>query len=479
MKSENKIKIGTLCSAIFIIISYLLFRTDLPKIPNIFLYNLVIIIAFQGLGFYRGLFFLGGSIFLTILASLAMNFHYVWNVPVFFVTFMIVDNRIKKIDYFTHIIEARIEELRENTNLLTNEYSRHKREAIFLEKREQRYKSLKDVTSVLSSTLSMSKVTELILDNALEVIGKTESLLLFLVDIKRQELNLVASRIDKMNHVRNDHYPKDKAFSKVVKAKKGDLLDEWVFKQRQCLLVEDIKKDFRFSDDKTKEYSRLFRSVISCPLMEERKVVGITRMEHSRPNNYILEDLRLLDILCDLGAASLQNAKLYKQTLDLAITDGLTGLYLRRYFLDRLKEELSRSLRSDLTCSFLMIDIDDFKNYNDKYGHTAGDIVLKTLSKVLKRFGQSGIVARYGGEEFSMLLPETPKRKAKRIAEDIRKTVKEEIIELRRVETHISISIGVSSFPEDAKVQDDLIQTADERLYIAKRQGKDRVVVGG
>ena len=210
--------------------------------------------------------------------------------------------------------------------------------------------------------------------------------------------------------------------------------------------------------------------------MEEKKVVGIVRMEHSRPHNYTLEDLRLLDILCDLGAASLQNASLYKQTLDLAITDGLTGLYLRRYFLDRLKEELARSLRSDLCCSFLMIDIDDFKNYNDKYGHTAGDIVLKTISRVLVRLAQSGIVGRYGGEEFSIVLPETSKKKARRIADDIRKAVKEEAIELRRVETHVTVSIGVSSFPEDAKVQDDLIQKADERLYAAKRQGKDRIV---
>ncbi|NQT75563.1 MAG: sensor domain-containing diguanylate cyclase [Candidatus Omnitrophica bacterium] len=461
MKSDKKIKIGTLCGAIFVIISYLVFRTDLPKIPNIFLYNLVIIISLQALGFYRGLFFLGGSVFLTVLASLAMNFNYIWNVPVFLTTFLIVKDRIKKLEYFSHIIEGRVEEIRENTNLLANEYKRHQREAFFLEKKEQRYRSLKDVTSILSSTLSLDRVTELILDNALEVVGRTESLLLFLVDTKKQELNLAASRI--------------KENSDKVKAKKGDLLDEWVFKQRQRLLVEDIKKDFRFSEEKIGGYPRPFRSVIACPLMEEKKVVGIVRLEHSSPHNYKLEDLRLLDILCDLGAASLQNARLYKQTLDLAITDGLTGLYLRRYFLDRLREELARSLRGDLACSFVMIDIDDFKNYNDKYGHTAGDIVLRTISKVLTRFAQSGIVGRYGGEEFSILLPETPKKKARRIADDIRSAVREEAIELRRVETHVTVSIGVSSFPEDSKVQDDLIQKADERLYMAKRQGKDRV----
>ncbi len=295
------------------------------------------------------------------------------------------------------------------------------------------------------------------------IVGKSESALLFLIDTKNQELNLIASKAE---------VDLDK-----IKAKKGDLLDEWVFKQRQRLLVEDIKKDFRFGEEKVKEYLRSFRSIISCPLVEERKIIGILRLEHSRPYNYTSEDLRLLDILCDLGAASLENARLCKQTLDLAITDGLTGLYLRRYFLDRLKEELLRCLHNDLECSFLMVDIDNFKRYNDKFGHTAGDIVLKTFSKVLQRFSENGIIARYGGEEFSIFLPETSKTEARHIAEDIRKAIKKEVIELRRVETNVTVSIGISTFPEDAKVQDKLILKADERLYKAKRGGRDKVVV--
>ncbi|MFC1667036.1 diguanylate cyclase [Candidatus Omnitrophota bacterium] len=464
MESGNvsKIKIGVACSVGFIILSYLAFRTSLPKYPIIFLYNLIIVISLQGLGFYRGLFFLGGAVFLAILLSIATNFFYALNVPIFFITFFIVDDRMKKFNYYSHIIETRIEEVRENTNILTDEHNRHKKEALFLEKKEDRYRSLKNVASVLSSTLSTDKVAQDILDNALQIIGKTKSALLFLVDTKKQELNLAVSRMER---------DIDR-----VKAKKGDLLDEWVFKQRQCLLVEDIKKDFRFSEKELNKYPRVFRSVISCPLMEEKKVMGVVRLEHTSPYNYTSEDLRLLDILCDLGAASLQNARLYRQTLDLAITDGLTGLYLRRYFLDRLKEELLRSLRTDADCSFLMVDIDNFKNYNDKYGHTAGDIVLKTVSRLLKQFAENGIVARYGGEEFSILLPATSKKKAMKIADDIRKAVKKEKIELRRVETHVALSIGVATFPEDAKVYDELILKADERLYKAKKQGKDRVV---
>lgn len=464
MESENagKIKIGIFSVVAFVVISYLVFRSDLPKNPTIFLYNLVIIISLQGLGFYRGLFFLGGASILASLISLGVDFQYVWNVPVFFVIFLIVDDQIKKRNYYTRIIETRIEEVDENTNLLANEHGRHKRDALSLAKKEERYELLKAVTSVLSSTLSIDKVGVYILNSALNIVGKSESALLFLVDTKEQGMNLFASRTGSGDK---------------VKAKKGDVLDEWVFKERQCLLVEDIKKDFRFSEERLREYPRIFRSVISCPLIEEKKIIGIVRLEHPRPYNYTSEDLRLLDILCDLGAASLQNAEYYRQTLDLAIRDGLTGLYLRRFFLERLREEQSRSLRSDLECSFLMIDIDNFKNYNDQYGHVAGDIVLKVLSKVLEGFSDKGIICRYGGEEFSMFLPETSKGKARMVAEDIRKAIKEEVIDLRRTKTNVTVSIGVASFPQDAKVMDGLILKADERLYKAKREGKDRVCV--
>ena len=456
----NKIRVAAFSIASFIVISYLAFRSNLPKNQTIFLYNLVIILSLQAFGFYRGLFFLGSAVFLTILVSLAMDFQYVWNVPVFFIVFLIVDDQIKRRDYYIQIIETRVEEVNENTNLLRDEYRRHKRDADSLEKKEEKYNLLKAVVSIASSTLSMDKVGGYILNSALNIIGKSDSALLFLVDTEKQELNLFSSRTSGLDK---------------VKAKKGDVLDDWVFKQRQCLFVEDIKKDFRFSGKSIEEYLRPFRSVISAPLIEERKIIGIVRLESPRPYSYTSEDLRILDILCDIGAASMTNAKFYRQTFELAITDGLTGLYLRRFFMDRFKEEISRSLRSDLECSFLMIDIDDFKNYNDKYGHTAGDMVLRAISKVLKRFDDKGVMCRYGGEEFSMFLPETSKRKAKKIAEDIRQAVSEEKIDLRREKTSVTVSMGLSAFPQDAKLIDELIKEADGRLYKAKREGKDRV----
>jgi diguanylate cyclase (GGDEF)-like protein len=461
LKKIRNSEIAAFCGISFVAVSYLIFRTGLPKTPLIFFYNLIIIISIQSLGMNRGKFFFGGAVFLTLLISVSSNFFYALNIPVFFAVFFIVDSRIKKFNYYTRIIETRMDEISENTNVLTDEYGKHVKESGVLEKKEQRYKSLEDAASILNSTLSLEKVMEYLIDAVLRIIGKSEAALLFLVDTKEQGLNLVLSRLS--------------GSSVKVTAKKGDLLDEWVFKQRKAFFTGDIRKDFRFNEEKMKECPRDFCSVISCPLVVEKKVMGILRLEHSRPHNYTSEDLRLLDILCDLGAVSIENAMLYKQTMDLAIRDGLTGLFLRRYFMERLKKEIARSLRSGLAFSLFMIDIDNFKNYNDLYGHIAGDIVLKAISKVLLRFGEDGIIARYGGEEFSMLLPETSKEEAKKTAEDIRNAVKKEIIELRRVKTHVTVSIGAASFPEDAKVEDDLILKADNRLYKAKREGRDRV----
>jgi len=464
MQSENKNLLTTtlLSSAFFIIVSYLIFRTNLPKLPNIFLYNLIIVFTMHELGYNRSLFFLGASVFLTILIAITSRFFYALNIPTFLITFLITDNEIKKHSYYSHVAGIRIEEIKENINILEDEYIRHKKETVSLEKKEGRYSLLKDVVSTLSSTLFLEDIIKKIMDNAFNIVGKSDSGLLFIVDTAKQELHLALSG--------------NKISSEKIKTKKGDILDDWVFKERQALLVEDIKKDFRFSEDKFDEYKRPFRSVISCPLMEGRKVIGILRLESSRPYNYTSEDLRLLDIICDIGAVSLQNATLYKQTLELAIRDGLTGLFLRRYFLDSLKEELAHCSRNNTSCSFFMIDVDNFKNYNDEYGHIAGDMVLKLISKILLSFADTGVVCRYGGEEFAILLPDTSKKEALGIAGDIRKAMKKEGVDLRRIKTHISVSIGVAVFPEDARAQEELIMRADERLYKAKREGKNRVV---
>ncbi len=184
---------------------------------------------------------------------------------------------------------------------------------------------------------------------------------------------------------------------------------------------------------------------------------------------------------------TIENIQLYhdvKEAYELAekqaITDGLTEIYNYRSFHRHLERELKRSIRHWLKMSLIMIDIDFFKHYNDTHGHPAGDRILRQLADVFRRSTRSSdIVARYGGEEFVIILPETPKPAAFKMAEKIRKMVEDEAFPNEHTQPNgsLTISIGVATFPDDAQTVDELIQRADAQLYKAKQTGRNRICV--
>jgi diguanylate cyclase (GGDEF)-like protein len=167
----------------------------------------------------------------------------------------------------------------------------------------------------------------------------------------------------------------------------------------------------------------------------------------------------------------------------LAMTDELTGLYNKRYLLERLKIELNYSQKYKQPLSLMMIDIDYFKNINDTYGHLAGDIVLKeTADTIYKFLRESDIFIRYGGEEFIMVLPNTPLSISKNLAERIRKKVSQSIIKLNHVKIKITISIGISRFIKNKGNSyldeiNKLIHEADLALYSAKSTGRNKTII--
>ncbi len=164
----------------------------------------------------------------------------------------------------------------------------------------------------------------------------------------------------------------------------------------------------------------------------------------------------------------------------LAVTDGLTGLFNHRHLHERLTLEIERSARNGLPLSLLMIDVDHFKNYNDRNGHPTGDELLRQLARIMGDGRRANdFVARYGGEEFAIVLVDTPKFTAAQVAERLRAQVAEYRFEHRDEQPGglVSISIGVSSFPDDAVEGDGLVRMADEALYRAKREGRNRVVL--
>lgn len=167
-----------------------------------------------------------------------------------------------------------------------------------------------------------------------------------------------------------------------------------------------------------------------------------------------------------------QRAELEK----LAITDPLTGLYNRRFFMNRLGEEVDRARRYGMSVSLLMIDLDHFKQINDHHGHLAGDRVLKSVAEIMKQLRKTDFACRYGGEEFCLLLTNTDILSARNVAERIRKSVAATVANAAELPTErITCSIGISSLTKSNDTPEDLLMRADEGLYSAKSAGRDRV----
>lgn len=210
---------------------------------------------------------------------------------------------------------------------------------------------------------------------------------------------------------------------------------------------------------------------LMMPLMIDTENYGFLAIKGLRP-----EDKDTLDILVAQFLTSIKRAHLYKRVQDLSITDSLTKISTRKYCVDRLEEELHRSQELDLSLSFLMIDIDNFKSFNDRYGHLVGDVILKTIAEVIKsNCREIDLLGRFGGEEFMVILPMTPPEGALFAAERIRKSVEAMSITAFDELLNVTISIGISSFPQDTKISQELIEKADMALYHSKNTGKNKI----
>ncbi len=217
--------------------------------------------------------------------------------------------------------------------------------------------------------------------------------------------------------------------------------------------------------------SLLYADYTILPLKINRGIVGYLVAHGIRP-----QDQDKYHILAQQFILGIKRAILYQRVQELAITDGLTGVFTRRHYLGRLEEELSYAKKFNQHFSFLMIDIDHFKRYNDTYGHLVGDAILREISRVIKdNLRQIDLIGRYGGEEFSIILTQTDKGGAKFVAERIRQAVENKLIKVYDEDLKATVSIGVAVFPDDAKEMQDLIEKSDEALYKAKESGRNRI----
>lgn len=265
-------------------------------------------------------------------------------------------------------------------------------------------------------------------------------------------------------------------FIKNARRDLGERVSRNVLENGAPVVVEDVNRaDFNRAPD---DWLYKSDSFISYPIRLGARRIGVLNLtDRADGDAYNAQDLELLDHIAPQLAVWIDRAELKQKAGEfeqLSVTDALTGLLNRRYLEERLAEEIRRSNRHGFPMSFMMIDVDEFKSYNDNFGHTEGDKALQIVGVCLKEtLRGADVAARYGGEEFSILLPQTNLEEAAVIAERVRERVAQTDFPNRKV----TISIGIAGCSLELNSSPDLIQAADKALYEAKRQGRNNVQV--
>jgi len=222
-------------------------------------------------------------------------------------------------------------------------------------------------------------------------------------------------------------------------------------------------------------------ALLFIPLFSAAKTaLGVIVLFKASAGSFPASEIRFFRKMAIQMARALERALLFQHTKALSFTDELTGIFNRRYFNQRFEREMLRAIRYNRPLSVLMVDIDHFKAFNDSNGHIQGDKILRSVTRILdKNLRKADILSRFGGEEFVILLPEIDKAHAMNVAEKLRRAI--ESTSFPRAKSQpggkITISIGLSSYPEDAMIGEDLLELADKGLYLAKSQGRNRVCV--
>ncbi len=336
----------------------------------------------------------------------------------------------------------------------------HTNELERLQQRNSELEVIFDTIRDLVSTLSVQEVMERLLDRTLvHLDSEVGSVLVAEPD---QTLRILLARGLPDDVVRE------------TRVKIGESISGWVAQHGESLLVEDVESDPRFQRLNRERYYT--NSFISTPLFFQGSIRGVINVNNKRNRqSFTAEDLKLLEAIAGHAAVALANAHRYEEVLDRAQHDALTGLANHGHFWSSLGAELNRSDRYSHAFSLVMIDVDRFKEYNDRHGHISGDDVLRSVAKVISAQRRScDHAARYGGEEFCVLLPETPLEGARLFAEKIREAV-EESCGTPEGDGPITVSLGVASYPDDGRTAIELVKAADEQLYRAKDQGRNQV----
>lgn len=334
-----------------------------------------------------------------------------------------------------------------------------------LKKKAEQMEVLFEVAKRAGASLKLDQVLNTIAEEACRFFGSDVSVIR-LYNERTQELWVAATR-----------GLSDEVARKLPVLKVGQGVAGWVAEHGEPLNVPDVSKEPRFVFPLDQAN---VKSALAVPMMLGNKVVGALSCATFGKREFTEDDVMFVSTLAGEAAIVIENARLYEATEAMTLEDALTGLYNQRRLQAALDDELRRSERYKREFSFVMLDIDYFKHYNDANGHLKGDIVLETIAKILLQNTRDvDSVYRYGGEEISIVLPETSKDTAFELAERLRRAIQEHAFdgEKKQPNKDLTVSIGVATYPGDAVSKEGIINKADQAMYQAKKAGRNRVVM--
>lgn len=260
---------------------------------------------------------------------------------------------------------------------------------------------------------------------------------------------------------------------------KDNPLVNWLEEHSECLLMKDFKRTMAYKSMWETEKQQLADLDIECfaPLKDEDKLIGIVLLtSKEKGGSFTFDDVSFLASVDSIGSIAVKNSKLYEKVYYEARTDELTGLLNRKYFYETIQEVYEKN--RDHSLALIILNIDDFKLYNQLYGNREGDVALQRVAQIIRStVGSNGYVARYGGKEFAVILPMYDILAAKTLAENIRK----QILNMnKRAKDYtlkvLTVSGGICAIPHSASTLKQLIDNADMAVYHAKRKGKNLIL---
>ncbi|OHD63095.1 MAG: hypothetical protein A2176_08310 [Spirochaetes bacterium RBG_13_51_14] len=330
-----------------------------------------------------------------------------------------------------------------------------------LDHKNKQLRTLIEINTYIANSLEKEEVLKRILYQT-KILLNCESSSILLVDRGLKNLNFAVLSKDEEGDML-----KDTSF------RMGEGIAGTVWQNGIPILINDAQNDPRFSDRADKKAKTTTHSIIAVPLTVNGEIIGVIEAINKLAAGFSSFDLQMLQFISTQSAIAINNADLYNN----AIRDGMTKLYISKYFRERLQEEWNRSRRRNHQLSVALFDIDYFKGINDTYGHQAGDRVIKEVAIVLLNNCRSiDIPCRYGGEEYAVILPETEREEALTFGDRIRDIVQGLRLEYGDSMIRVGISGGVATIPAvDAKDPREFIEMADMALYYSKNNGRNRV----